>query len=484
MESFLKVHSSVIAAFANRDRKQLLQLSKYPYERLTAVNPFIDAMYFVLPNNNIFLRIHKPDYYGDNIAQLSPLAVRVNKSKKTLSDIENVRMGPRYRICSPVFSDGQYIGLLGININIRAILRSQSTDYTKLDLLFAKQQALKMKFVADKLLPRYNSFLFPDTDTIFTHLQVTSFSSNGETVKVNDRIYTVFIGGILKNIEDTEVARILVATDVTRIVTRQWVRITKILLLMVILLIIMGSALYFGVGKVLFRLSSVQRELKEQNRLLEQTVDKRTCQLQEKIDQYKEIDRRYTQLTENSPDWIWEVNVDCILSYSNSSVKKINGYTPSEIIGTTPFMYISESDRQRSMKFWENLASNPVSFSQFVCDLIHKDGSLTAVEVSGDPLMTKDGDFLGYRARIEDISSEIKKREQQGLFREAFKCSEDAILLIEDDHFIDCNDAAVVLFGARSKEELMERHPAELSPDYQMDGADSTEKRNGSFAMP
>jgi len=136
------------------------------------------------------------------------------------------------------------------------------------------------------------------------------------------------------------------------------------------------------------------------------------------------------------------------------------------------------------MKFWENLASNPVSFSQFVCDLIHIDGSLTAVEVSGDPLMTKDGDFLGYRARIEDISSEIKKREQQGLFREAFKCSEDAILLIEDDHFIDCNDAAVVLFGARSKEELMERHPAELSPDYQMDGADSTEMRNGSFAMP
>jgi len=322
----------------------------------------------------------------------------------------------------------------------------------------------------------YNFFLCPDTDPIFTNLPISSFSEEGENVKVDGRIYTTFIAGHLQNIQGIEVARIVVATDVTKIVSRQWNRIINILFLMVVLLVVMGTALYFGVGKVLFRLRNVQHKLEEQNTLLEQTVEKRTFQIQEKVDQYKEIDRRYTQLTENSPDWIWEVDEKCDISYSNSSVTKMIDYTPADIIGTSLFTYISDSDRQRTIDFWKALANKPVVFSQFECDIVSRDGKTVTVEISGDPLLNKDSAFIGYRGRVTDISSEIKKREQQGLFREAFKRSEDAILIIEDDHFIDCNEAAVTLFGAATKQELMERHPAELSPDYQNDGANSIEK--------
>ena len=476
LKCFIDVHPEVVKAFAERNREQLFELSRHSYDVLTSVNPFIDAMYFILPDNIAFLRVHKPEYHSDNVEKLSPLAARVNSSRKTLSDIENVRMGPRYRICSPVFYEGKYIGLLGININIRKILRSQATSYTKLDLLFSEQQVQKMKFLSTKMLPLYDFFLYADTDPIFTSLPISLLSEEGENVKVGGRVYTTFIAGSLQNIQKIEVARIVVATDVTKIVSSQWHRILNILFLIIFLLVVMGTALYLGVGKVLLRLKNVQRKLEDQNTLLEHTVEKCTFELQEKIDQYKEIDRRYTQLTENSPDWIWEVDEKCTISYSNSSVTKIIDYLPAEILGTSLLGYISNNDRQRADDFWKALVNNPVTFSQFECDIVRRDGKTVTVEISGDPLFSLGAVFLGYRARVTDISSEVKKREQQGLFREAFKRSEDAILIIEDDRFIDCNEAAVTLFGTATKRGLMELAPFELSPDYQDDGANSKEK--------
>jgi len=74
------------------------------------------------------------------------------------------------------------------------------------------------------------------------------------------------------------------------------------------------------------------------------------------------------------------------------------------------------------------------------------------------------------------------------LYRELFEHSPDAILVIEDDRFVDCNPAAVEMLRFPSKEALLERfsngaekgtlraHPAEFSPPLQPDGRNSYEK--------
>ena len=67
-------------------------------------------------------------------------------------------------------------------------------------------------------------------------------------------------------------------------------------------------------------------------------------------------------------------------------------------------------------------------------------------------------------------------RESEQKHRTLFESSRDALLILDPDvGYIDCNSAAVELFGASSKEELLSLAPPQLSPEYQPDGSHSAE---------
>ncbi len=68
-------------------------------------------------------------------------------------------------------------------------------------------------------------------------------------------------------------------------------------------------------------------------------------------------------------------------------------------------------------------------------------------------------------------------------YRALFENSADAILIIEDDTFVDCNAAAVEMLRCRDKATVMQTHPSELSPEIQPDGRRSFEKANEMMAI-
>ncbi len=68
-------------------------------------------------------------------------------------------------------------------------------------------------------------------------------------------------------------------------------------------------------------------------------------------------------------------------------------------------------------------------------------------------------------------------------YRELFERSADAILIIEGDRFVECNDATVRMLRYASREEMLRTHPSELSPPRQPDGRDSYEKANEMIAI-
>jgi len=57
-----------------------------------------------------------------------------------------------------------------------------------------------------------------------------------------------------------------------------------------------------------------------------------------------------------------------------------------------------------------------------------------------------------------------------------FARSSDAFLMVKNGVFIDCNMAALVIFGYPSKSALLNHRPEDLSPMYQPDGKNSAEK--------
>jgi PAS domain S-box-containing protein len=72
------------------------------------------------------------------------------------------------------------------------------------------------------------------------------------------------------------------------------------------------------------------------------------------------------------------------------------------------------------------------------------------------------------RQRMEDALRQSDQR-----FRTLFESSPDAVLILDDLHIVECNAAAVQLFGHAQRADLLDLHPVDLSPPVQPGGEDS-----------
>ncbi|MCW9012200.1 MAG: EAL domain-containing protein [Gammaproteobacteria bacterium] len=89
-------------------------------------------------------------------------------------------------------------------------------------------------------------------------------------------------------------------------------------------------------------------------------------------------------------------------------------------------------------------------------------------------------ELLNNKQQLEVIVEERNKSldESKKRYRTLFDKTADALLLIEGDKFIDCNQAALDMLGYNSKKELLDTHPSILSPEFQPDGQSSKTKAN------
>ncbi len=81
--------------------------------------------------------------------------------------------------------------------------------------------------------------------------------------------------------------------------------------------------------------------------------------------------------------------------------------------------------------------------------------------------------------RISELEKEVKKNavhKKDEKYRILFEKSKDAILIIENEKFVDCNQATMDMLGYKNKIKFLQTHPSELSPDKQPDGKDSFTK--------
>jgi len=88
------------------------------------------------------------------------------------------------------------------------------------------------------------------------------------------------------------------------------------------------------------------------------------------------------------------------------------------------------------------------------------------------------------KRRAHDLEVELAARgvvapeSVEDRYRSLFENSADAVLIIDGDTFIDCNQATVDMLLYGDKQQLLEMHPSELSPPLQPDGRSSFDKAN------
>ncbi|MCP4723448.1 MAG: PAS domain S-box protein, partial [bacterium] len=114
-------------------------------------------------------------------------------------------------------------------------------------------------------------------------------------------------------------------------------------------------------------------------------------------------------------------------------------------------------------------------------ELKSKDGNRYQIADSAAPIMKEDGEVMGCVLVFRDVTEEYKQGEKliesEKKYRNLFESSNDANFILHPERgYIDCNRAALTMFGAKSKEEFYSMNPIDISPEYQSDGSMSSEK--------
>ncbi len=121
---------------------------------------------------------------------------------------------------------------------------------------------------------------------------------------------------------------------------------------------------------------------------------------------------RFTQLSENASEWIWEVDNEGLYTYVNPIVKEVMGYDPEEIIGKKYFYeFFAEKDKEQLTKQAFDTFKRQVKFKDYINTNKHKDGREIILSTSGVPVYNAENKMIGYRGIDVDITK--RKRDEE-----------------------------------------------------------------------
>lgn len=107
----------VRSAFAEQDRAGLLATVEAPYAELKK-HYGVKQFQFHLPDATSFLRVHKPEKFGDNLSSFRHTVVQVNAERKPIHGVEKGVAGLGIRGVVPVESGGRHLGSVEFGLSL------------------------------------------------------------------------------------------------------------------------------------------------------------------------------------------------------------------------------------------------------------------------------------------------------------------------------------------------------------------------------
>ncbi len=135
----------------------------------------------------------------------------------------------------------------------------------------------------------------------------------------------------------------------------------------------------------------------------------------------KEREKRFSDIAENSLEWIWEVDTEGKYTYSSPVVEDILGYKPEEMLEKHFYDSFHPDEREELKKVAFEAFAQKEKFGEFENRNIHKNGKTVILSTSGVPIIDEEGNLLGYRGVDTDITerkqAEMELRANEERFR-------------------------------------------------------------------
>ncbi|HAT48732.1 MAG: HAMP domain-containing protein [Nitrospirae bacterium] len=244
---------AIIAAFSAQDRKLLADLTVPFFKNRMLPHYGIDQFQFHLPPATSFLRVHKPEQFGDDLSSFRKTVLAANQTQKPVIGLEVGRAGPGLRVVYPLFQGGKLLGSAELGGSLEEIL-SVARDITKLEFAIGIKESI---FTAAKRFADnqsdivvgdtiYYSFSSPD----IRGLAAIATQTTAEPLPQSDGKRWIASRFPLNDFSDQEIGSILVLNDVTMLLAEARNHaLQKIFLIMTMIV-----AVSFGIVALLQRL--------------------------------------------------------------------------------------------------------------------------------------------------------------------------------------------------------------------------------------
>ncbi|WP_126993698.1 methyl-accepting chemotaxis protein [Thermosipho globiformans] len=109
-------NKEIIEAFAKHDREKLYSLTKDAFKVLKEEG--VPKLHFHTPDNHSFLRVQKPEKYGDDLSAFRKTVVEANQKKQIVIGIEVGVEGLGLRVVQPLEYNGMHIGTVELGTDL------------------------------------------------------------------------------------------------------------------------------------------------------------------------------------------------------------------------------------------------------------------------------------------------------------------------------------------------------------------------------
>lgn len=380
----------------------------------------IKQLHFHLPNNDSFLRFHRPNKFGDNLTDIRATVAYVNKYKKPIDGFEEGRIYNGFRFVLPLTKDNIHLGsvevsfsTLFVNIEMmehfdvigkilidKTIVEKKVWNDEKSNYASSKIDGYLFEKKIEKALEIYNTKNIPIVVSKNTVEKVKENKNNPESFSLYDKDSNTIMTFVkLVNPITKKVVGMFVLRSDSSYIKEQEFTFFKFLFGFFLLL----SVIFVFIDRVI-----------NERKRLQKLVEEKTSEIEHsnhKLQKYIDLLDRYV-ITSST-------NLDGIITESSQAFSNISGYTKDELIGK-PHNIIRHPDMSSSFyaQLWKTLQSGKMWQGEMKNK--NKNGGTYWVYATISQIYDKKGNHIGYTAIRQDISN--KKHIETIAITDALTC--------------------------------------------------------------
>lgn len=191
-------------------------------------------------------------------------------------------------------------------------------------------------------------------------------------------------------------------------------------------------------------------------------------------------EQQFRELAENIREVFFTHTIDPFrMTYISPAHEEIWG-RPRQEVYDRPAAWIDSihpDDRDRAIRRLEQAQGGEAGEVEF--RIVRPDGSVRWIRTRTFPVHDSHGKLCRVAGFAEDITERRKTDDALGRseakFKALFEAAKDAILIVKEKRFVDCNPSAEILFACQ-KADIVGRSPLDFSPPEQPDGRLSSDK--------